>query len=103
MLDAADKAAGNDAAVRRRIAFLRCGLDFTELQAKVYRLLALAGQRRLTDAEKTEAGQLLDTKWRRMREIFEKEHYAVNVAALCWGEWGRFKRLGWTGPSDDNW
>jgi len=102
MLDAADKAAGNDTAVRRRIAFLRCGLDFTELQAKVYRLLALAGQRRLTDAEKTEAGQLLDTKWRRMREIFEKEHYAVNVAALCWGEWGRFKKLGWTGPVGGN-
>lgn len=21
------------------------------------------------------------------------------VAALCWGEWGRFRRLGWSGPS----
>ena len=99
MLDAADKAAGDDVAVRRRIAFLRCGLDFTELQAEVYRLLAVAGQKRLTDDEKTESMRLLDTKWQRMRDIFQKEHYAVNVAALCWGEWGRFKRLGWTGPS----
>ncbi len=99
MLDAADEAAGENSAVRRRIAFWRCGLDFAELQAEVYRLLALAGQRRLTDAEKSEASRLLDKKWRRMREIFQKDHFAVNVAALCWGEWGRFKRLGWTGPS----
>lgn len=99
MLDAADKAAGDDSAVRRRIAFLRAGLDFTELQAKIYRLLAVAGQRSPTAEQKSEAKQLLDAKYLRMREIFQREHFAVNVAALCWGEWGRFKRLGWTGPS----
>ncbi len=99
MLDAADKAAGDDMAVRRRIAFLRVGLDFTELQAKIYRLLAVAGQGSPTAEQKRQAKQLLDAKYQRMRQIFEKEHFAVNVAALCWGEWGRFKRLGWTGPS----
>jgi len=46
LLDDADKSAGNNAMVRRRIAFLRLGLDFTELQAKVYRMLRLAKQRR---------------------------------------------------------
>jgi hypothetical protein len=99
MLDAADKAAGDDSAVRRRIAFFRAGLDFSELQAKIYRLLTVAGQRSLMPAEKSEAKRLLDAKYLRMREIFQKEHFAVNVAALCWGEWGRFKRLDWTGPS----
>jgi len=99
LLDAADRAAGNNEALRQRIAFLRTGLDFTELQAKIYRMLGLAGQRRLTAAEKEKAQKLLDQKWLMMREIFQREHFAVNVAAMCWGEWGRFKRLGWSGPS----
>jgi len=99
ILDAADKAAGDKPAVRRRIEFLRLGLDFTELQAKIYRLLGLAQQRQLSAAEKNEAIQLLDQKWLLMRRIFQQEHFAVNVSALCWGEWGRFKKLGWTGPS----
>jgi len=99
ILDAADKAAGDSSTVRKRIAFLRLGLDFTELQAKIYRMLALAQQRQLSAAEKNEARQLLDQKWLMMRNIFQQEHFAVNVAALCWGEWERFKRLGWTGPS----
>lgn len=99
VLDAADKAAGENQAVRKRIEFLRLGLDFTELQAKIYRMLSLEKQRRLNTAEKNEARQLLDQKWLMMCNIFKEEHFAVNVAALCWGEWGRFKRLDWTGPS----
>jgi len=99
MLDSADKAAGDSPAVRKRIKFLRLGLDFTELQAKIYRMLSLEKQRQLSAAEKNQARQLLDQKWLMMRNIFQQEHFAVNVAALCWGEWERFKKLGWTGPS----
>lgn len=99
LLDTADKAVGEDPVVRRRVAFLRTGLDFTELQAEIYRMLGLARQRRLTAAEKEQAQKLLDRKWLMMREIFQREHFAVNVAAMCWGEWGRFKRLSWSGPS----
>ena len=33
------------------------------------------------------------------RRPLVREHLAVNVAAMCWGEWARFKRLGWSGPS----
>jgi len=98
-LDAADKAASDDQEVGRRIAFLRLGFDFTELQAKIYRLLRLSGQRRLNADEQAEAIRLLDEKFRMMRRIFEQEHFAVNTAAMCWGEWARFKRLGWTGPT----
>jgi len=99
ILDAADKAADENQAVRKRIEFLRLGLNFTELQAKIYRMLSSEKQRRLSTAEKNETRQLLDQKWLLMRNIFNEEHFAVNVAALCWGEWGRFKRLGWTGLS----
>jgi len=99
ILETAGQAARDDPDVRRRIEFLRVGLEFTKLQAKIYRLLRLAQQRRLSAEEQITAGWLLDRKWLMMRRIFKEEHFAVNVAALCWGEWWRFKRLGWSGPS----
>jgi len=99
LLDQADEAAAGDPEVRRRIAFLDVGLDFSELQARIYRLLRLSRQRRLDERERAEAIRLLDRKFAMMREIFNEHHFAVNVAAICWGEWWRFKRLGWTGPA----
>jgi len=101
LLNAANEAVKDNEEVRRRIAFLRIGLDFTELQAEIYRLLRLSGERRLEPAERTQAIQLLDKKFLMMRRIFEKDHYAINVAVMSWGEWGRFKRLGWDGPSTE--
>ena len=56
-LDAADRAAAGDVAVQRRIAFLRRGLDFTEIQATAYRLLRRADE--LSADEKAEAKRLL--------------------------------------------
>ena len=100
LLDEADKAADNTE-VRQRISFLRLGLDFTELQAKIYRLLKLDAEKRLSAAEQTQARRLLDEKWLMMRRIFAEEHFAVNVSGMCWGEWGRFRRLGWEGPSQE--
>jgi len=97
-LDAAGAAAGGDPVVRRRIAFLRRGLEFTELQARAYRMLALVGKRRLTDGEKAEAKRLLDERWIMMRRMFTEQPLAVNVAYVCWGEGRRFARLGWSGP-----
>jgi Domain of unknown function (DUF4838) len=98
-LDDADKAAASDADVRGRIALLRVGLDFTDLQAKIYRLLRRSAQSKLSPAEKAQARRLLDEKWLMMRRIFQQDQFAVNVSAICWGEWWRFKRLGWEGPS----
>jgi hypothetical protein len=99
LLAEADKAAGSDEPVRRRIAFLRIGLDFTELQANIYRFLRRDAEKRLSAEERADVQRLLDQKWLKMRELFQREHFAVNVAAMCWGEWGRFRRLGWEGPS----
>jgi len=101
-LDAANEAVKDNEEIHRRIAFLELGLDFTELQAEIYRLLRLSGERRLEPAEKIEATRLLDKKFRMMRNIFDQDHYAINVAVMSWGEWGRFKRLGWDGPSTEN-
>ncbi len=96
-LDAADRATMEDTAARRRIAFLRRGLDFTELQASAYALLRRANE--LNADEKAEAARLLDRRWVMMRKMFEEEHYAVNVAAVLHGEDRRFAPLGWDGPS----
>jgi hypothetical protein len=99
LLDEADNAARSDESARKRIAFLRIGLDFTELQAKIYRYLRRDAEKRLSADERVDVQRLLDEKWLMMRELFQREHFAVNVSAMCWGEWARFKRLGWEGPS----
>ena len=101
LLDQADKAAESDVRARQRISFLRLGLDFTDLQAKIYRLLKRDAEKRLDANERAQAKQLLYEKWLMMRRIFREEHFAVNVSATCWGEWGRFRRLGWDGPSQE--
>lgn len=100
LLDRATKKVAGDDDVRKRIAFLRIGLDFAALQGRIYQLLRESYEKRLTQAEREEARDLLDRKWLMMRDIFEKNHYAVNVSGMCWGEWWRFKRLGWEGPSE---
>ena len=35
-----------------------------------------------------------------MRQILRDEHFAVNVTTVTWGDWGRFRTLGWSGPSE---
>ena len=99
LLNEADRAAQSDQQVHKRISFLRTGLDFTELQAKIYLFLTLSSKRRLSKDEQAQAKRLLEEKWLMMRRIFQQEHFAVNVSAMCWGEWWRFKRLDWSGPS----
>lgn len=98
-LDAIQQAAKGDEAVQRRVAFLRCGLDYTEIQAQAYRMLAKVKDRKPTPEETSEAAKVLDKRWQMMRTIFKKEPYSVNVSYVCWGEGGRFAPLGWTGPS----
>ena len=96
-LDAAAKAARGDDAAARRVAFLRCGLDFTAFQAEAYRALEQSKKAKLSKGALQEAQQLLARRWRLMRKMFTDEPLAVNVAYLSWGEGGRFQRLGWQG------
>lgn len=83
-----------DEVVRKRIEFLRKGLEFTDLQARAYRYLAQE------KPDREAFFRLLDRKYYLMREIFLKYPLAVNVAWVCWGEWGRFASRGWKPPRE---
>ena len=98
-LDAAAKAS-DDAKVHARIALLRAGLDFTELQGRIHRLMRRLRNGDLTGPERQEMLQLLDRKWLLMRRIVREQPLAVNLAVVCRREWGWFKPVGWTGPSE---
>lgn len=100
-LDAAEADSGDDLAARRRIGFLRVGLDWADIQAQTYRFRDLARERKLTPEEWAEATKLLDRRWLMMRRIFQEEHFAVNVTTVTWGDWAWFRVLGWTGPSEE--
>ena len=98
-LAAAARLAATDAAVQRRLAFLGVGLDFVALQAAIYQLCArVAAAGKLSPEARQEGGALLDRKFLFMRTIFREHHLAVNVGYCCWGEWGNFGVLGWSGP-----
>ncbi len=90
LLDQAEKSAAEDEIILARIAFLRRGLDFTDLQAQAYRFLRQEG-----DVDREAAHRLLDRKYWLMRDIFEKSHLAVNVAYVAWGGGAHWRRLGW--------
>lgn len=95
LLKQAEKLAAGDKAVLGRIAFLRQGLAFTDVQARAYRFLEQPAS-----ADRTSAQRLLDRKYWLMREIFEKDYLAVNVAYVAWGGGGYWKRLGWRWEAD---
>ena len=90
LLDQAEETAAGDDAVLARIAFVRRGLDFTDLQARAYRFLRDEGA-----ADREAARRVLDRKYWLMRDIFENGHLAVNVAYVAWGGGARWRRLGW--------
>ena len=98
MLDAADKAE-TDPGVRRRVAMLRTGLEFTDLQSQCYRWYDQNEKAALGKEDKAAFLQLMDRKWVLMRRIFKEDTLAVNVAYLCWGGEARFGKMGWSKPS----
>jgi hypothetical protein len=93
LLDRAENSAAGDEVVLARIAFLRRGLDFTDIQAQAYRFLREESQEGKVDREA--AHRVLDSKCWLMRDVFEKSHLAVNVAYVAWGGGARWRRLGW--------
>jgi hypothetical protein len=93
LLDRAEKSAAGDEAVLARIAFLRRGLDFTDIQAQAYRFLREESEEGKVDREA--ARRVLDRKYWLMRDVFENSHLAVNVAYVAWGGGARWRRLGW--------
>lgn len=100
-LDAAAKKAAGQAAVLRRIKFLRYGLDFADIQAASYRLLTEKGDKPLTPELRKRANDLLTQKWTLARKIMYEEPYAVNVAYVYWGGEARFGKLGFSFPKPE--
>jgi len=63
----ADASAGANGAVRRRIAFLRMGLNYTELRQRIDQMVQAAEAQQSYDA--SEAGQLIDLHHLMLREL----------------------------------
>lgn len=100
ILDLADRQASAPKP-RARIAFLRRGLEYTEVHASAYHLLAEfdEGGRKMTPELKMRVTATLNRNWELSREILLKDFKAINVSRVAWGGWGNFNRLGWKSPT----
>ncbi|NLX96880.1 MAG: DUF4838 domain-containing protein [Rhodopirellula sp.] len=96
LLDAADNAADDDT-IRRRVTFLRRGLEFTALQHKAHALIESAEEGRVSPELKASLRIVQQEKWLLMRRIFREDPMAINVAGIAWGGEGVFRRFGWSG------
>ena len=97
LLQAADKAAGDDEAVRARIAFLRLGLNCAELHAVLDRMAENAKTGGRVDVAR--ARRLAALNALAMRDIIRNHHLAVNVAHMVWrtGNFARWESVLGTG------
>jgi hypothetical protein len=83
LLDAAERASGDDETVRARIAFLRMGLNFTELQMT---LDALNDQAAAKDPafDRRRAERLLELNYVTLRDIVQNHNLALHAPYLMW-------------------
>jgi hypothetical protein len=88
-LAGARTAAGNDARVQQRIAFLEAGLRYGELQAAVHGMM-LAKQ-----PDNAALVKRLEERHAAFREIVRTHPFAVNVAYIAWREGSMWRRTGW--------
>ncbi|MSU49086.1 MAG: DUF4838 domain-containing protein, partial [Opitutus sp.] len=86
-----------DDTVRRRIAFLRRGLEFSALQNRAHGWVARHAVTPLTPAEQAKLKAVQQEKWLFMRKLFHEEPLAVNVSQVAWGSEGVFTKFGWSG------
>ncbi len=77
LLESADKVA-KDPIIKKRIAFLSIGLEFTNLQAQAYRFAINYKLGKHVDLK--QAAQVLKQRHELMRKIFEQQPLAVNTA-----------------------
>ena len=86
LLNKADRAVGDDKIVHSRIAFLRIGLNFTDLQMTINRMVDQTkkeGEDPALDPDRTR--QLLALNYFMLRDIVRNHHLAVNGCYLIWG------------------
>jgi hypothetical protein len=83
-LNEADRAEGDDEIIRSRIAFLRIGLNFTDVQMTINRMVDQAKEKDpALDLDR--ARQLLELNYVMLRDIVLNHHLAVNATYLMWG------------------
>jgi len=83
-LKEADRAAGNDETIRSRIAFLRIGLNVTDLHMTLNRMVDQAKEKDpALDLDR--AQRLLALNYFMLRDIVRNHHLAVNASYLVWG------------------
>jgi hypothetical protein len=98
LLEAA-RQADVDETVRRRVAFLRYGLDFAALQQQAYAFLAAHADKALSAADKAQIMALQQAKWTFMHTFFQEEPLAINMPMVAWGGEGNFRKYGWKGAA----
>jgi len=90
LLDEADRACGNDEAARARIAFLRMGLNFTELQVTLEAFNDQAANKTpALDRQRVE--RLLELNYVTLRDIALNHNLVVHTPHLMWAS-GDFAR-----------
>ncbi len=90
LLDAADRACDDDEAGRARIAFLRMGLNFTELQVTLDSFNDQAANKAAAlDRQRVE--RLLELNYLTLRDIARNHNLAVHTPHLMWAS-GDFAR-----------
>ncbi len=97
MLDAAAEAAGGDETARRRVEFLRRGLEFTALQNRAFDYHDRHMVEALGAEENEKLLELQQEKWLLMRRIFREEPLALNAPMVAYGGEAHFRKLGWFG------
>jgi hypothetical protein len=84
LLNEADRAVGDDKTIRSRIAFLRTGLNFTDLQATINRMVEQAN-RKDPALDPDRARQLLELNYFMLRDVVLNHHLALNACYVMWG------------------
>lgn len=97
LLDEADRLAAGDGLVRRRIAFLRAGIEFAALQARTHGHEAAYRDRKADPAADAAFRADLEAKFQLMRRIFREQPLALNTPMIAWGSEGIFRKFGWNG------
>ena len=90
LLRQAREQAASDAISLKRLAFLERGLRWTETESRVHAFFQ--------QTDKVAARKACEERFALMRDVFQNDFLAVNVAAISWGEDGYIKRLGWKHP-----
>lgn len=97
LLNQALAAAGEDELIRQRIAFLRNGISFVELQARTHVYARAHQEQKPTSQERAQFMSDMEKKFQFMRRLAREQPLALNMPMISWGSEGLFQSHGWNG------